>query len=272
MSLIKFIVAGDFHGNEAHARSVVNHAVEHGAEYIFQVGDFGLWPGIEGMKYLDNLNAALQESNRFVVWTDGNHEDHDQLERIVKYNPRTKHGLVYTRSNILYAPRGHAWTWGGKRFMAIGGAVSIDKKYRLSYEQSNGKKIWWPGEQLTEAQANGIIADVNARRQRGRQGVDYLFTHDCSDRTPFRERLKPDPESQTHRQRLDRVLRAVQPRFHWHGHMHTRYDWMNPVGEDASEPTGLRWAQTYGLDCDGARDSWGVFDTDDERFAFDTDL
>jgi hypothetical protein len=89
--------------------------------------------------------------------------------------------------------------------------------------------------------------------------LDVLFTHDCSDRTPFGFNLVPDPDSKMHRQKIDRVLRATKPEVHLHGHMHRRYDWMNLVADD-------HYTQTYGLDCDGTNWNMGVLSGTDFKF------
>lgn len=251
---MKVLITGDLHGNGHEAVRVVNHAVSHSAQIILQCGDFGFWSGYDGIEYLDRLNYALRKNNRTLIFADGNHEDHDALERCDNHNPRSKTGQVYIRSHILHSPRGNYWKWGDKYFMTVGGAVSIDKAMRTP------GKNWWEGEELTDAQADGIVANMIDRRKNGRPDIDYLITHDCSNRTPFGRRLKPDLDSQIHRQRLDRVLEAVRPRIHFHGHMHERYDWMNRISDG--------WVQTYGLECDGMRDNWGILDTETDEFLF----
>lgn len=261
---MKFMVLGDTHGNLEAALNAVDAAVEHQAEIILQVGDFGfVWPRYESLVTLETLNDYLKSVHRRIVFVDGNHEDHDALNAYKSFAPRSTNGHVYIRSHILWSPRGNAWTWAGKRFASVGGAVSIDKQVRL-YEEQNGEgKTWWAGEQLTGAEAQGIINDCNARRARGKANVDYLFTHECSDKTPWRNRLKPDLDSKASRQRLDEVMKAMRPRYHFHGHMHEVYDWMNPVsGSGMLGDEDTVWCQTYGLACDGFSNNWGLFDTD----------
>jgi len=252
---MKVLIAGDIHGNAYESIKLVSHAVSHNASVIIQCGDMGIWPGFDGIEYLDRLNYALREHNRNLLFVPGNHEDYDQLDWYEKNAPRSKAGQVYIRSHILMVPRGCYWKWNGRYFMGVGGAVSVDRQWR-----TRGKS-WWPQEQLTDTEADGIVANMTDRRKNGRPNIDYLFTHDCSDKTPFRDRLKPDVDSKIHRQRMDRVIKAVAPKFHFHGHMHTKYDWMNPVGDD-------QWVQTYGLECDGMLNNWGILNTDTDHFGF----
>lgn len=280
---MKILIAGDWHGDcnaqsVAHNPSVsvgrskkassimaIDAAAKHGAEHIIQCGDFGLWPGWFGFVFLDRLNAALIESNVQLIWLDGNHEDFDQLDRFVKFNPQNEKGQTFIRSNILYSPRGCGWTWDHKRFLTVGGAHSIDKEWRTEGES------WWPQETLTDAQVNGIISNAKARRVKGKPEVDYMFTHDCHPNTPFRHRLKPDLDSQFHREKMREIALAVRPGIWFHGHMHTKYDWKLSYAPPFSEESG-KLTQVYGLADGREKDSWGILDTEDDSFTFETDF
>lgn len=266
---MKALILGDTHGNTQAAIKASIRARQRGAKIIVQCGDFGLWDHFyDGVEFLDKLNEQLGHDRIKLVWTDGNHENHDRLEWYVQNNPKSKNGHTYIRSNILYSPRGHYWTWDNKKFMTVGGAVSIDKDYRLGREQwgekpSGDRTLYWPNEQLTDEQVSHIIKTMDARRVAGKQGIDYLFTHDCSNKTPFRDRLKPDIDSQIHRQRMDEVLKAVRPKMQFHGHMHTKYEWDNWLDYDGDEPI-----KTFGLECDGMFWNWGILDTETDTFEF----
>lgn len=241
-------------------------AVKHGIQRIVVLGDFGLWWGFDGVKFLDDINALAKVHNRQVFAIPGNHENYEWWESIVnsaRASKATSHGWAYARTHVLLSPRVHEFRWGGKQFVVAGGAVSIDKDYRLKYEREKGKQVWSPNEQLTDA-------EVDITRQYGfKFKTDYLLTHDCSDRTPFHSRLKPDLDSQMHRQKMDQVLRNVQPRFHLHGHMHTKYDWMNLVAVNDGEPL---YTQTYGLECNNDFESWGILDLDTDEFTWHSEL
>lgn len=280
---MKLLIHGDLHGDanaqgaanvvspdaarKKNAASIiaVDNAVKHGCQFIIQVGDFGLWPGWFGFVYLDRLNAALIEANVRLIWCDGNHEDFDQLERFVKYNPTNQRGQVFIRSNILYSPRGTQWVLDNKRFMTVGGAVSVDREWRKPHES------WWEQEQITDVQMQGIINNARARRERGKPEVDYLFTHDCHPHTPFKNRLKPDFDSVVHRDKIKAIVDEVRPRMWWHGHMHERYDWTLPHGVPFSYEDGPT-TKIFGLADGREKDSWGILDTETDEFTFDTDF
>jgi hypothetical protein len=105
------------------------------------------------------------------------------------------------------------------------------------------------------------LTDAEVQTARAFGKVDYLLTHDCSNRTPFYARLKPDLDSQIHRQKIDAILQATNPDKHVHGHMHNKFEWENYTGGD-------HYTSTYGLECNGDHWSWGVLDTEKDEFLF----
>ena len=253
---------GDTHGNTRAIITAVQRAKELNVEWIIQCGDFGLWPGWAGVRFLDEVNAALIDNKVNLMWLDGNHEDFDQLESLIKLQPKNKNGQTYIRSQILYSPRGCLWEMNNKIFMTVGGAVSIDRKWRVPHES------WWPQEQLTDVEVYGIVARAIDRRQKDKPNVDYLFTHDCHPLTPFKN-LIDDPTSSMHRDKIKRIFNAVLPSMWFHGHMHTKYTWplfhALPFEDFA---VGDKHTEVYGLECDGMFYNWGILDTETNKFEF----
>lgn len=117
----------------------------------------------------------------------------------------------------------------------------------IDYGRGTGDQtLYWPNEQLLDA-------DVDVIKSWGQ--ADYLISHDCSNYTQFGKRLKPDMDSQIHRQRIDEVLKSVQPRMHFHGHMHEKYDWTNDYSGGG--------ARTIGLEAFRDANSWGVLEVEE---------
>lgn len=253
---IKIMLAGDTHGDFRNVKHKIDLAKKIGdITRIVILGDFGLWWGYEGLEFIDQINDYAKANNVQIFAIPGNHENYQWWNSVIESAPAKSKGWAYLRTHVLLSPRVHDFKWGDKQFMVAGGAVSIDKAYRLEYEAKKGKRIWSPDEQLTDAEVEAI-----EKRYLNLDGpVDYLLTHDCSNMTPWKSRLKPDFDSQIHRQRIDTVLRTVKPKFHFHGHMHERYDWVNRVGDDD-------WTQTYGLECNSDLWSWGVLDLKTDEF------
>lgn len=253
---MRLMIVGDTHGNAGAIERKARVAQSMGVEHLFVVGDFGLWPGYDGVRYLDDVNEAAREFNVQVSALPGNHEDHPQWEKWFDLAPLDDKGFAVIRSNVRLMKKVHNFKMGGKRFFVCGGAVSIDKQWRTP------GKSWWEGEQFTEAD----LASVE--KYKG-PAIDYLLTHDCSDFTHFGFTLKVDADSKANRQRIDRAIRALRPRYHFHGHMHARYEWTNTMshglresafGHDESEWNGAS-THTFGLDCDYEKNSFVILDT-----------
>lgn len=255
---MRLMIAGDCHGNWRHAVTLVQHAREQKVQHIVVTGDWGFWQNYhEGVKELDIVNESARHANVLFNVVLGNHDDYDYHEFLTKYGAQVNQGWLAARSNILYAPRVHKWKWDGKRFLSAAGAVSIDREYRVRYQRDRGHKIWWEQEAISDTDVTAVEGISRTRV------TDYFISHECSDKTPFYGRLKPDIDSQISRQKLDKMLRAAKPNMHFHGHMHTKYEWENMVPGRDGEP---HYIHTYGLDMDGTWDSWGILDTETDTF------
>lgn len=258
---MKIMLVGDTHGDIRNVEQKVRFAKQVGdIQRIFVLGDFGFWWGYEGVKYLDDCNDLARDNNLQIFALPGNHEFYEGWKALVDNAQATAHGFAYVRTNVLLSPRVHDFVWGNKQFVVTGGAVSIDKDYREEYRRTKGKRIWSPDEQLTDEEVNQVTVNMAGIK------TDYLLTHDCSNFTPFRDRLKPDMDSQIHRQRIDKVIANVNPRMHFHGHMHTKYEWNNTLNTDAFGATPSVSVDTYGLECNTDQWSWGILDLVADKF------
>lgn len=253
-------MVGDTHGNTRALMSAIKEAGDRKIQHVLVLGDFGLWTHFsDGIAFLDDINEYAQANSLTVYAIGGNHENWDHWNWFVENMPKGGKGWAMVRRRIALAPRIHTWKWDNTRFIGIGGAVSIDKDYRLWSEaqKSGPRTLFWPNEQFTDEDVESVLKiDVENGFK-----PDVMVSHDCSNYTPFRERLKPDLDSQIHRQRIDKVLKHLRPDFHFHGHMHTKYDWINTMVHGFEHGT-----QTWGLECDGMWNNWGVFDTETKAF------
>lgn len=258
---MRLMIIGDTHGSAPVIKRKIEIAKRIGGiERIIVLGDFGYWWRYEGVRFLDDVNDVARANNVQIFAIPGNHECYDQWNAVVEGAQKahaTSQGWAYARSNVLLSPRVHDFVWGSRQFVVAGGAVSIDKEWREEYRRKKGKRIWSPDEQLTDAEVDGLLAT----RFGNGAPVDYLLTHDCSNRTPFQNRLKPDIDSQIHRQRIDRVIDGIKPNMHFHGHMHEKYEWGNLVHADGDP----HWVDTYGLECNDDQWSWLVLDLKENK-------
>jgi hypothetical protein len=204
----KILVAGDWHGNLEWAKRIIDVAVAEGIERLYQVGDFGVWPEPQGKEYLLGLSRYLVKQNKKskidLFFTPGNHEDYNQIDQWVRTIEPNEDGHLDIMPHIFYAGKVNAWTWEGKRFASVGGAVSIDRRSRRLNES------WWPQEALTQE-------EIEQAKNLGE--VDYLFTHDSPSQHPFNFLIN-HIESDIHRQHMTMIARPLEPKVWFHGHYH----------------------------------------------------
>jgi hypothetical protein len=220
----RLAIAGDWHANSDHAVDAVEHCARQGSDAIVHLGDFG-WSF--GPEFVGPLQSALADVGMPLLFVDGNHEHHPKLRRF----PILSNGLRRISDNIWHMPRGFRWSWYGARFLACGGAYSVDRPWRIPGVS------WWPEESITED-------DVAAC---GTDPVDILFAHDCPYGVTIpgltkTAHLWPPVEiirSDDNRRRLRRIVDNVQPRWIWHGHYHIRYRRKVDLGYGPVHVTGL---------------------------------
>ena len=218
---MRILVAGDTHGNLGHCMYLVRRAQEHNCDRIFIVGDFGYWAHTrDGREFLDELSTYAEDQNVWVYFCDGNH-DKTSLLLQQHGDDADEEGFLRVRSFLRYAPRGHRWTWNGVRFIALGGAYSIDKKWRTDNEKYRPYKykpesLWFPEEEMTDEDMAKILADTSP--------VDVILAHDKprgSD--PGWDRGSPIA-CLPNQDRLQRAVQVLDPKLYIHGHLHWPYE------------------------------------------------
>lgn len=212
-SPLRVAVAGDWHANTDYARRAILHASKRGADVLVHVGDFGY---LFTPAYLNTLTATLERCDMTLLFVDGNHEDFDFLLA----QPLNDDGVRPLSSRIAHLPRGFSWTWGSEKWLALGGAHSVDRQWR------NAGSEWWFQETLKQS-------DVEKASAVGK--VDHLVCHDV----PWKAELPgvsregglrmgiPAVDldaSEVNRKMVQEVVDATQPSQVWCGHYHTRVD------------------------------------------------
>lgn len=280
---MRFLVAGDVHGNVGHMRRVLDAAVAAGVDRVFQLGDFGYWEHeASGVRYLDEVHRSAQGRGVTVYFLDGNHDKSGLI--VERYGEqRDEQGFLTVRGHIRYAPRGHTWEWDGVSFLAFGGARSVDKDWRLKEEARRAQKaqrkenfrraagrppaeardfagtLWFPEEEATDADVKAVIAEVGS--------VDVLFTHDKPRATRPGTRRKNLDICRPNQDRIQRLVDALRPRLVAHGHLHHRYteDLTHPRATTRVEGLAADPAVSYDLPGYRIADSWLLLDTAELR-------
>ena len=227
------VVAGDWHGNRHWSVNIVERLPEllpdERPRVVVHCGDFGIWSNQAGQDYLSHLSRALRAVDAYLFFVDGNHEDHTLLRKFAATSPVGAPVQVTTR--IWWLPRGFRWTWWGNSWLALGGAVSVDRVFRTAGVD------WWPEEEISDA-------DVAAAAYGG--PVDVMVCHDRPSCAPLALARPPTSwrqcdlrRSDLHRQRLQAVVDHVKPRLLVHGHYHCDDDTVVPVPWGELRVTGI---------------------------------
>lgn len=216
---MKILLVGDTHGDIGHCRLVIDAAKEQGCDRIFVLGDFGYWEHTEqGVWFLHKLDLYASNLGIAVYFLDGNH---DKTSLILERYSEAKdpEGFLLVRPTIHYAPRGHRWTWDGVRFIALGGAYSVDKDWRLAAEARRGKpeSLWFPEEEMSNNDMDTIILNNSSR-------VDVMLAHDKPRGSSPDWNRKNMLLCLPNQDRLQFAVKALTPSLFFHGHLHYRYE------------------------------------------------
>jgi hypothetical protein len=263
-------------------------ARDQGCDRIFQLGDFGFWEHFEtGTTYVDLVGGLAEKYGITVYCLDGNH---DKTSLVVEqYQERDADGFLIVRPQVRYAPRGHRWEWEGRKFMALGGAYSVDKGWRLDQEakrawsldrQNHYRELanedivpfeadgilWFPEEEIAQQELDAILGASD-------EPLDVLLTHDKPRQSNPGWNRKDMPECYPNQDRISAVVRKFTPHLLAHGHLHYRYTDVVRCGDDGYH------TQVEGISCDPAagghipgyrlEDSWLVLDVQSKGLSTD---
>lgn len=250
----RVVASGDWHGYAPYAQHVIRLAAKlldgEPAKIVLQAGDFGLMPGTAGLDFLHAVLDACYEHDVRVWFIDGNHDCPDMLA-----------GMEITgndRQFVNWLPRGHRWEWHGRTWLAMGGAVSLDKagppcwkcygrgayvRERCRHCQGRGRfprvegVSWWPEERITLAQAEAAVAAGPA---------DVLLSHDCPARVvhafpdrPFWYGAAEITAAEENAELLQVIASGTRVTHDIHGHLHMGYQRLADFGYGPVTITGL---------------------------------
>lgn len=223
ISFVLIGLVGDLEGEQDAAVRWLRILGERGdVEVVYQLGDlrFGMGPDPEA--YLAAIESVCAEYNLRLFCINGNHENWEQLDRLWA-TPRwqDEDGTlrpIEVTDHVSLLPRGHRWHLGGRSFVALGGAPSINR--HLLTEGVD----WWPTETIRDEHVEAVIAEGHA---------EVMLVHDspgpphCT--PPVAELIEnnpwdwPDASRAYAQDGIDKMTRAVlgvKPLLLAHGHFH----------------------------------------------------
>ena len=136
------------------------------SDYLIICGDAGICWSNEELPYFKKLYNSIGCT---IIYIDGNHENFEMLNNmpLVEYKGAIMHQID---AHIFHVLRGEIMTLDNKTFLCIGGAISIDKMYRIPYIS------YWPEEEITSHDIDNAISNLEKVDYK----VDYVITH-CVD-------------------------------------------------------------------------------------------
>ncbi|MCO4263728.1 metallophosphoesterase [Pseudarthrobacter sp. MDT3-26] len=211
-------VFGDWHGDLGWSINAVKAAAREGAKTMVSVGDVGLdWPGPKRNRWEQRMNALLMELGATLIVSPGNHDNTSRID-LEEVQPD---GLITWRTNIRVLPKGGRTVIEGLRIGGLGGALSVDRQFRVE------GKSYWGDEQPTIEQAEKLMAGG---------GLDILIAHDVPMGVPVQGAfdLPADLVEEADRTRI--LLRDVIDRtgvpnvFAGHWHQRVTHELVHPGG------------------------------------------
>ena len=227
---------------------VISRAKLTGADYVIQLGDFGIWPKMQPNKdtgrhdmvldpFAEKVSDLAVKHEIPVYFIAGNHEWHPWLqEQEDKFGWKDP---IEIFPNLFYLPNGCTFDIGGRTFGVLGGAHSVDWRYRVP------GRSWWETEMPTPEEVGRL----------GTMPLDVLLTHDSPEQLSiyqgFRLPIGDEDKNEVVRQLIRKAIRHTKPKVLLHGHHHVSYTnayfWFDSSDDELKERT----TQVFGLAHDG---------------------
>lgn len=197
-------ITGDTHGDIDYKKLLVlkDKNVSFN-DYLIICGDAGICWSIDCLEYHLSL---YRDIGCTIIFVDGNHENFEMINEfpLVEYKGALMHQID---EHIFHVMRGEIMTLENKTFLCIGGAVSIDKMYRIP------RISWWKEEEITFHDIDNALNNLEKVNNK----VDYVITHCCDTITVtnsfyFRRDICTD--------QLNFVDKVVEYKHWYFGHYH----------------------------------------------------
>lgn len=138
-------------------------------DFLLICGDFGSIFNENQTRKEKEILELFGRQKFTTLFIDGNHDNHRKIREYPREIVERENiiGIFNIINNkLLYIDRGHIFTINGDMCIGIGGASSIDKKYRKENID------WWSTELINKDEEEYIIEQINKIKK-----VKYVFTH-----------------------------------------------------------------------------------------------
>ena len=217
---------GDLEGEDRAAVEWLRALGEQDVRIAYQLGDLRFGMGPDPDAYLGAIEGVCAEYGLQLSCIGGNHENWGRLDELwaapAGPDPDGFPAPLALSAHVTMLPRGHRWELGGRSFVALGSAPSINR--HLLTEGVD----WWPTEALLDEHVDAVVDGGHA---------DVMLTHD-SPGSPYcvqpveailRRNVRDNPmgwpaDSLAYADeglaRVTRAVLGVRPSLLAHGHFH----------------------------------------------------
>lgn len=210
-------ITGDIHGSPWRIYQFAKRHKLTEKTVIIILGDVGA--NYYGDERDDEIKKVLAEIKPRILCIHGNHEMRpwEADGYILK---EWNGGNVWVQEkdpNIMFAKDGEIYTIEGRRYIAIGGAYSVDKHWRLM--RGSG---WWSSEQPTTAIKEYV------EKQLKEYEIDIILSHTCPKKYIPLEAFLPQIDQSTvdnsTEEWLDQIESSINYKAWYCGHWHIEKD------------------------------------------------
>ena len=206
------VFAGDWHADPNAAIFGLDEARRRGADVVIQVGDV-VFTGPAFTRMIHAMEVAVARTGVPIVLIRGNHDERARLDSLPASDMP---GLLRAGEGVYYAPNGTVLRWSGRTLGVLGGAASIDHRFR-----THGVD-WWDDELPSQG-------DVHRLSEQARD-IDILVAHDAPLTAKLEARLpRPAPRgwdvayAEESSALVEKAMWALKPKLVVSGHFHVRH-------------------------------------------------
>ena len=207
-------LTGDIHGDPERVVQFCLSMKPRRTDTIILLGDVAA--NYTGGQRDEWVKQTLEKLKIHILCIHGNHEMRPSTIESYKLKDWCGGMVWYEEAypHLLFAKDGEIYTIEGKSYLAIGGAYSVDKSYRL--ERNYG---WWADEQPSEEIKHFVESQIDKIKR-----VDYVLSHTCpfkyEPREAFLNFIDQSTVDDSTERWLDKIEETLEYKLWFCGHWH----------------------------------------------------
>ncbi len=138
-------------------------------DFIIVCGDFGVLWKDEISPAESRIMNEISKLPCTLLFVDGNHENFNRLKKLKSVQKFGGVAGEYIKDKCYHLRRGEIYTLAGKNTFVMGGALSIDKRFRTP------NVSWWADEAISDDELMRGVSNLKAFEK----DIDLVITHTC---------------------------------------------------------------------------------------------